>query len=852
MLTAMDHRSRGQSERSRIVAVLGPTNTGKTYLAMERMLGHESGIIGFPLRLLARENYERAVAIKGRRHVALITGEEKIVPPEARYFLCTVEAMPVSRQVAFLGIDEIQMCADPDRGHIFTDRLLNARGSLETMVMGAETIRPLLRRLIPEAEFITRPRFSALRYGGHGKITRLPPKSAVVTFSVADVYAIAELIRRQRGGAAVVLGALSPRTRNAQVEMYQAGEVAYLVATDAIGMGLNMNIEHVALAALRKFDGRVPRALGPAELAQIAGRAGRHMKDGTFGTTAEVDGLDEETAEAIENSVFAPVRALFWRNSALTFASVGALRASLSRPSGRPDLVRAREADDEVALAALARDPEIAVRARGREAVERLWDVCRVPDFGKVMSDGHARLLGRIYRFLCGPDGRDGRLPTDWVAGQVERIDRVEGDIDILMQRIANIRTWTYVSHRGEWLDDAAGWQERTRAIEDKLSDALHERLIQRFVDRRTASLVGRMHGRTSLTAALNDTGEVLVEGHFVGHLEGFRFTADPSVTSGGSTGGGGPNDAGRSVTAAALRALAPSIRRRIEQVEGDGDDAFAIAADGRITWREAIVGRLNAGADVLAPRVEALPSELLDASARTRLHARLIRFVDARLRRRLAALFAARDAALDGAARGLVFQVTESLGSLPRRGAATQIEALCRADRRALGALGLRIGRESVYFPALLHPDAIALRALLWRVHAGDEGPASPDGPSLPRALSTEGFWQAVGYRVLGPRAIRVDTLERLAARLDAVVHGRSAPMPEGEFAGLTGCDAEALDSVLAALGWRLQATDSGGRVFAGGKTRAGAASRRRHPPAGGDKPGSPFAVLEVLRSAR
>jgi len=841
-----------RADRSRITAVLGPTNTGKTHLAMERMLGHASGMIGFPLRLLARENYERAVQIKGAKRVALITGEEKILPPEASWLLCTVEAMPVERRVAFLGIDEIQMCADPDRGHLFTDRLLHARGDVETMFMGAETIRPLLRRLVPEAEFVVRPRFSSLTHVGPCKLGRLPRRSAVVAFSAGDVYTIAELIRRQRGGAALVLGALSPRTRNAQVAMYQAGEVDYLVATDAIGMGLNMQVDHVAFAATRKFDGRRPRLLTPAELAQIAGRAGRYTRDGTFGTTAEIGALDAELAERIQSHTFEPLTALQWRNSQLHFASLPALRASLARMPKRPGLVRARDADDELALAHLAADEDILRLARGREAVTLLWDVCCIPDFGKVTGEGHARLLAQMYQFLAGDGGGAGRLPTDWFARQVDRVNRTDGDIETLMQRIANIRTWTYVSHRGEWLDDAAGWQERTRAIEDKLSDALHERLIQRFVDRRTASLVGRMHGRTSLTAALNDTGEVLVEGHFVGHLEGFRFTADPSVTSGGSTGGGGPNDAGRSVTAAALRALAPSIRRRIEQVEGDGDDAFAIAADGRITWREAIVGRLNAGADVLAPRVEALPSELLDASARTRLHARLIRFVDARLRRRLAALFAARDAALDGAARGLVFQVTESLGSLPRRGAATQIEALCRADRRALGALGLRIGRESVYFPALLHPDAIALRALLWRVHAGDEGPASPDGPSLPRALSTEGFWQAVGYRVLGPRAIRVDTLERLAARLDAVVHGRSAPMPEGEFAGLTGCDAEALDSVLAALGWRLQATDSGGRVFAGGKTRAGAASRRRHPPAGGDKPGSPFAVLEVLRSAR
>ena len=495
-------------DRSRIVAVLGPTNTGKTHLAMERMLGHASGMIGFPLRLLARENYDRAVRVKGRRHVALITGEEKIVPAHARYFLCTVESMPVDRRVAFLGVDEIQMCADADRGHVFTDALLSARGEDETMFMGAETIRPLLRRLVPEAEFLSRPRFSTLTYSGQRKITRLPPRSAAVAFSAADVYAIAEVVRRQRGGTAVVLGALSPRTRNAQVAMYQAGDVDYLVATDAIGMGLNMDIDHVAFAATRKFDGQRVRELTPAELAQIAGRAGRHMNAGTFGTTADVGPLDQETVDAIENHRFPPLAALFWRNAHLRFTSLDALRRSLAVPPEMPGLVRAREADDEAALAALSADADIARLATGADAVRLLWEVCRIPDFGNLMSDAHTRLMGRIYRHLMGPAGR---LPTDWVADQVVRIERTDGDIETLVQRIANVRTWTYVSYRGDWLADAGHWQERTRAVEDRLSDALHERLTQRFVDRRSAILVSRLMESQTLTAAVDGDGEVSV-----------------------------------------------------------------------------------------------------------------------------------------------------------------------------------------------------------------------------------------------------------------------------------------------------------------------------------------------------
>jgi ATP-dependent RNA helicase SUPV3L1/SUV3 len=835
----MEISSRAVAERSRIVAVLGPTNTGKTYLAMERMLGHESGIIGFPLRLLARENYERAVAVKGRRHVALITGEEKIVPAEARYFLCTVEAMPMSRRVAFMGIDEIQMCADPDRGHIFTDRLLHARGSRETMVMGAETIRLLLRRLVPEAEFITRLRFSALRYGGQRKITRLPAKSAVVTFSVADVYAIAELIRRQRGGAAVVLGALSPRTRNAQVEMYQAGEVAYLVATDAIGMGLNMNIDHVALAALRKFDGRVPRALSPAELAQIAGRAGRHMKDGTFGTTAEIDGLDAEVAEQIETSSFAPLRALFWRNSALSYASIGALRASLSRPSGRPELVRAREADDEVALAALSRDHDIAARARGVDAVRLLWDVCRVPDFGKIMSDGHARLLARIYRFLAGCDGHgDGCLPIDWVARQVDRINRTDGDIDTLMQRIANIRTWTYIAYQG-WVADAGHWQERTRAIEDKLSDVLHQRLIQRFVDRRTAMLIHSMRERRGLTAAVNAKDEVHVEGHFVGTMNGFRFIADGDVSA-------GAGDARRAVTAAAEQALRAEMALRVRALENEDDAAFSLHKDGTLRWRGGVVARLTAGQEVLRPRLEPQAMTLVETALRERVSRRLAGWLEAHLRARLAPLFLAPQVLASGAARGLMFQLVESLGTIRRRSAATQLAALTGRDVATLRAIGVSLGCEAIYFRALLKPGPAALRALLWSIHAGASSSAAldfaraslPVDPQVPA-----GLYSAAGYLRLGACVVRADIAERLIGQANkAVRHGGRAPLPA--MLTLLGCGADDLTCVLQTLGFRL--TDGAdGPTIGRGKpkerryARSKAAIRRR------DDESSPFAVL-------
>jgi ATP-dependent RNA helicase SUPV3L1/SUV3 len=839
-------------ERHRLVAVLGPTNTGKTYLAMDRMLGFESGMIGFPLRLLARENYDRAVRIKGPRTVALITGEEKIVPPDARYFLCTVESMPVTRRVAFLGIDEIQMCADPDRGHIFTDRLLHARGSLETMFMGAETIKPLLRRLVPEAEFVSQPRFSSLHYSGPCKVSRLPPRSAVVAFSAADVYVIAELIRRQRGGAAVVLGALSPRTRNAQVKMYQDGEVDYLVATDAIGMGLNMNVDHVAFAATRKFDGRVPRALTPAELAQIAGRAGRHMKDGTFGTTTDIGAFDPEVAERIESHRFDPLGALFWRNSGLNFTSVANLKASLSRPPGRPELVKAREADDEVALFLLTKDPGVTDLARGSEAVRLLWEICKIPDFGKVMSDAHARLLGQIYRFLAESGRNGGRLPTDWVARQVDRISRVDGDIETLMQRIANIRTWTYVSYHGDWLDDAAHWQERTRGIEDKLSDVLHERLIQRFVDRRTALLVGRMKERSDLLAAVNADDEVLVEGHFVGMLKGFRFVADPG---GDSVAGSGDTGAGRTVTAAALRALRSEIMQRITRLENDSDETFALTDEGYVGWRGAPVARLAPSGDVFRPTVEAFASDLLEADPRERIRRRLVRWLDDHLRARLAPLFQARSAELSGTARGLVFQVAEALGSLPRGRATTQIAALSASDRKALRALGLRIGRESVYFPPLLKPQAVDLRGHLWAIDRGHMRPElpAPGRMSVPLAADVpKAFYEAVGYRPLGPLAVRVDIIERLAAHaFNLSRRGPFAVVPE--LLTLVGCSGEDMAGILSALGYQavVGETSVTFRPAKRGKGNGNIRDRRR-PQKDRADPDSPFAELRALRSSR
>jgi ATP-dependent RNA helicase SUPV3L1/SUV3 len=818
----------------RLVAVLGPTNTGKTHYAIERMLGHQTGMIGFPLRLLARENYDRVVKAKGARAVALITGEEKILPPNPSYFVCTVESMPLDRPVDLLAVDEIQLCADPERGHVFTQRLLEARGRYETLMLGSDTIKPLLRRLVPDAEVMGRPRFSTLRYTGVKKVTRLPPRSAVVAFAVADVFAIAELMRRQRGGAAVVMGALSPRARNAQVGLFQSGEVDYLVATDAIGMGLNMDLDHVAFAKLVKFDGTQPRHLSAPEIAQIAGRAGRHMSDGTFGVTADEEGIDPETVEAVENHRFDPLTRLYWRNSRLEFRSVGLLLKSLEERPRRAGLVPAREADDHRALRALSRMPDIADLATTPAAIRLLWEVCQIPDFRKVMSDTHARLLAQIYRHLSGPTGR---LPGDWVANHVARLDRADGDIDSLMARIAHVRTWTFISHRADWLADAAHWQDRARAIEDRLSDALHDRITQRFVDRRAAFLVRQLAGAQELLASVSRDGEVKVEGHYVGKLEGFRFRPDTAAT----------DEAARTLLAAANRVLRTEIAERASALAAAPDDEFALTQEGVVLWRDGAVARLTAGDHVLQPRIDVLPAEFLDGAHREAVRRRLADVVRELIRRPLAPLFKLAEADLDGASRGLAYRLAESLGTLPWASIDGQAATLDKPARKRLAQLGVRLGTEVVYLAPMLNARAAEMAALLWAVRAGASLPApTVRGTSPVRDTGiADALYEAMGYRVLGPRALRADRVERLAMAARRL--GRQGPFGSvPELAQTAGCRKDELAGVLAALGYRA-VVDASGVTF---HARRRPQPKKPAPPAASAD--SPFAKLGALRLAR
>ncbi|EYD72139.1 ATP-dependent DNA helicase [Rubellimicrobium mesophilum DSM 19309] len=781
---------------SRVTAVLGPTNTGKTHYAIERMLAHRTGIIGLPLRLLAREVYDRIVKLRGPSVVALVTGEERIVPDRAAYWVCTVEAMPDGMGADFLAVDEIQLCADPERGHVFTDRLLHARGLHETLFLGSETMRGAIAGLVPNVQFLKRERFSTLTYTGPRKISRMPERAAIVGFSVENVYAIAEFIRRTRGGAAVVMGALSPRTRNAQVELYQNGDVDFLVATDAIGMGLNLDIDHVAFSGLTKFDGHRMRELQPDELAQIAGRAGRHTQNGTFGVTGEAHDLDPEVVESIEEHQFRPVTRLMWRNSRLQFGSVKRLIQTLEERTDNPWLGRVRESDDLGALRSLSADAEVMARATDGPSVKLLWDVCRIPDFRGISKGEHAALLAEIYNFLH----EKGRVPAEWLGEAVRRLDRVDGDIDTLSKRLAYIRTWTYVAQRKGWVGDEGYWRDETRAVEDRLSDALHQALTERFVDRRTSTLARRLRQREVLVAEVDDKGAVTVEGHAVGRLEGFRFRAERADN---------PDEA-RTLRQAAAQALAPQFHLRADRFYNAPDTEIDFTEQGGLMWGEHAVGRLAKGSEALKPEVVAFVDEEAGPEVAQKVQRRLQHFIDRKIAAAMEPLLTmGRDEALTGLAKGFAFRLNEHLGIIPRGEIAEEVKQLDPEARSALRKHGVRIGQFTVFLPALLKPAPTRLRLVLWSLWKGlDEFPSAPPAGHVtvpaPQGLP-QGFWAMAGYRAAGDRAIRIDMLERLADMLrdkDSRKGFEAAP----EMLSITGLSLEAFAHLMEGLGYRAE----------------------------------------------
>ena len=807
--------SNGRAPGSGVTAVLGPTNTGKTHLAIERMLAHSSGVIGLPLRLLAREVYNKIVDRAGVDSVALITGEEKIKPPKARFWVSTVEAMPRDLDVSFLAVDEIQIAADLERGHVFTDRILHRRGRDETLLLGAATMRPIIERLLPGASIVTRPRLSQLEFAGDRKLTRQPRRTAIVAFSADEVYAIAELIRRQHGGAAVVLGSLSPRTRNAQVAMFQSGDVDYLVATDAVGMGLNLDVDHVAFASDRKYDGYQFRRLNPSEFAQIAGRAGRATRDGTFGTTGRCAPFEPELVNALQNHTFDSVKMLQWRNSKLDFSSLGALQVSLAQTPTHEALTRAPIAEDLRVLDHAARDGDVRDMAHGAAAVERLWDACQIPDYRKIAPAAHAELVTTLFGFLM----QKGKIPDAWFAAQVDQADRTDGDIDTLSHRIAQIRTWTFVANRPDWLADPEHWQGIAREVENKLSDALHEKLTERFVDRRTSVLMRRLRENTMLNTEIGKTGEVIVEGHVIGRLDGFTFAPDAAEAG---------SDA-KALQATALKALAGEIEARAEKLSAAKDDQIVLTSDGTIRWTGDAVAKLVAADDVLHPRIRIIADERLSGAPREAVQTRLDLWLKTHIEKLLGPLFDLGKAEdVTGIARGIAFQLIEALGVLERAKIATEMKDLDQPSRASLRKCGVRFGAYHIYVPALLKPAARALASLLWALKldtvdmaalSGAQHLAGSGRTSFPvdKSLDRDAY-RVLGYKQCGERAVRVDILERLADLIRPALSWRQGSLgekPTGAFDGrsfvvtqsmtsLTGSAGEDFASILRALGYR------------------------------------------------
>jgi ATP-dependent RNA helicase SUPV3L1/SUV3 len=795
-----------------VTAVLGETNTGKTHYAVERMLGRESGVIGLPLRLLAREVYDKIRAIKGDAQCALITGEEKISPPNARYFVCTVEAMPINRRFAFVAVDEIQLAAHPERGHIFTDRILHMRGTQETLLLGAATARRLISDLLPEARFETRERFSKLSFSGAAKLARLPKRSVIVAFSAGEVYAIAELVRRLRGGAAIVMGALSPRTRNAQAALYQSGDVDFLVATDAVGMGLNLDADHVAFAALRKFDGQRRRMLTPMEAGQIAGRAGRFRNDGTFGTTGDCMAMDPEFVGRIENHEFEPMHSALWRNSDLNLSSPDGLLDSLAEKVPHRRLRRVALPADEAALERFLSQPTIHSGLKSSYDVKQIWDVCQIPDFRNLTIDMHVRLLGDIYNQLR---DNDGKLPDDFLAPRIARLDHVNGSVDILSSRLANIRTWTYCANKASWINDPQHWIKVTRTVEDRLSDALHEKLTARFVDRRTSALLKGMGQTGLMDATIKDDGTVHVGDHKIGHLKGLTFIIDDSSSDLET----------KALKASAEKHLKPEINRRLTSISAGQHAIFTLSNAGEILWGGQPVGQISNGGTIFNPDIKLIGGDLGEPNLRALAENRMRDFIKGEVATKLESLMLLKqmsegDKPKNREARGFAYHLLENNGHLDRNSHRQLIGTLDQTARRQLREVGVLFGHYDIYMRNLVKPGPATLLGLLVAYGAGGDGrPFIPFAgvTSIPNSgeFASSNFTRAAiaraGYRVCGPRIIRFDILNRLSAliRQAQVEAGMRRFQIMQEMLALLGCTYEDMQGVLNMLGYKSETLD-------------------------------------------
>ena len=741
--------------QNRITAVLGPTNTGKTFLAIETMLSFDSGMIGFPLRLLAREVYDKIIKKVSLDKVALITGEEKIIPINAKYFLCTVESMPINKQLDFVGIDEIQMCADHERGHIFTDRLLNLRGEKLTMFMGSSTIRNIVNKLGEDTEFINRNRLSKLSFVGHKKISRINRKTAIIAFSTEEVYAIAELVRRQKGGAAIVMGSLSPKTRNAQVELYQSGDVDFLVATDAIGMGINMDLENVFFSNLKKFDGKKLRRLNMSEIGQIAGRAGRYLNDGNFGITGDCKDITAEEVELLENHKFEEIKVLFWRNSNLNFNNALSLIKSLEEKPSKDWLRKIRECEDEKVLKYFLKDMEGHNIKNNKKTLELLWDCCQIPDFVKKTYGNHIEVVGRVFSFL---NSKDGKITNDYMRLQLIKLDKLEGNVDSLSNRIANVRTWSYVSNKINWVEDQDYWIEKTKLLEDRLSDRLHEELTKTFIDKRASVLARGLKQDMDFKTEIMEDDKVIIDNQFIGNLKGLKFEMDLKV--------GALETDIKSLKKAARQTVGPELQRRIQLIINTS--LIELKDDFKIYWKNFAIAKLATGKDYLNPEAFLIVDDILENSDKQKLLEFIEKWIKQKINLVLKSLIDLRNLKESNSSiKALAYQLYENNGVIKRETVVEYLKKLGQDERKILRDLGVKFGRYHVFLFRLLKPEAVSLRTLLWKNFNQKNFELTPPTFGLNfienKNIKNKNFMLLCGFETFDNYFVRIDILERL-----------------------------------------------------------------------------------------
>jgi len=789
-------------KKNKITAVLGPTNTGKTHLAIETMLSFDSGIIGFPLRLLAREVYEKVIKKISLDKVALITGEEKIIPPNAKYFLCTVESMPIDKLVDFVGVDEIQMCADHERGHIFTDRLLNMRGEKLTMLMGSNTIKNIISKLDDDIEFINRERLSKLTYAGHKKISRINRKTAIIAFSAEEVYAIAELIRRQKGGAAVVMGSLSPKTRNAQVELYQSGDVDFLVATDAIGMGINMDLDYVYFSNLKKFDGKKLRKLNLSEIGQIAGRAGRYLNNGSFGITGECKEISAEEVDLIENHKFEEIRTLFWRNSNLNFNNSFSLLKSLEQKPYQDWLRKIHECEDEKALKFFLKDKNLENVNMNKKTLSLLWECCQIPDFVKKTYGNHYEVIGSVFKFL---NSEKGKIPDEYMRIQLMKLDKLEGNVDSLSNRIANVRTWSYVSNKNNWIENQDYWIEKTKNLEDKLSDRLHEELTKTFIDKRASVLARGLKQDMEFKTEILQNNDVKIDNHYIGKINGLKLELDLKQ--------GALETDIKSLKKAARQSVSPELEKRIDNIIET--KIIELSNDTKIYWNKFPIAKIIPGKDYLTPNLEIIVDEMLEQKQRQKLIDFLKKWLSEKINLELKSLIDLRNInQKNSSIKALAYQLYENNGVLKRDQVSDYLKSLGQEERKILREIGVKFGRYHIYLFKLIKPEAVKLRTLLWKNFHQKYFKLNPPTFGLnfieDKEKQNKNFMLLCGFEKFDNFFVRIDILERLFMQIiNTNTEQKKEIKVVPEMLNLLGCNKENFVSLLKKMNYIITKKD-------------------------------------------